>query len=57
MRNNSLPFEETKVALRRVAKEQQDAVAAIAATARVRTISEDCIESIERGRTTTRVAA
>ncbi|KAI8931915.1 hypothetical protein NX059_010817 [Plenodomus lindquistii] len=54
MRNNSIPLEEAKIALRRMAKEQEDAVAAIAA-ARVRTISKDRVEQIERGRSTARV--
>lgn len=54
LRNNSVRVEEAKVALRRMAKEQQDAVAAIATT-RTCTISEDGIEQIERGRATARM--
>ncbi|CBX96708.1 hypothetical protein IAQ61_005432 [Plenodomus lingam] len=54
LRNNSIPLEEAKMALRRMAKEQEEAVSAIAAS-RVRTISKDRVEQIERGRPTVRV--
>jgi len=54
LRNNSVPIEEAKVALRRMAKEQQDAVAAIAVT-RTGPILEDGVEQVERGRATARV--
>lgn len=49
-RNNSIPLEEAKAALRRMAEEQRQAVAA-AAAARGRTGSK---EVVERGRQTTR---
>jgi hypothetical protein len=51
-RNNSIPLEEAKAALRRMAKEQEEAVAAVAA-AKSRTGSK---ELVERGRTMTRIA-
>jgi hypothetical protein len=54
-RNNSIPLEEAKAALRRMAKEQEEAVAAVAA-ARTRTISTDAVPRVERGRMMTRVA-
>ncbi|EAT76654.1 hypothetical protein HBH56_229710 [Parastagonospora nodorum] len=54
-RNNSVPLEEAKAALRLMAKEHQDAVAA-AAAARTRTISSDTVPRVERGRPMTRVA-
>ncbi|KAF2023528.1 hypothetical protein EK21DRAFT_118674 [Setomelanomma holmii] len=54
-RNNSIPLEEAKAALRRMAKEHEEAVAA-AAAARTRTNSRDTVERIERGRPMTRVA-
>jgi hypothetical protein len=53
-RNNSIPLEEAKAALRRMAREQQDAATALAA-ARSRTQSKDRVEQIERGRSTARV--
>jgi hypothetical protein len=57
LRNNSIPFEEAKAALRRMAKEQEDAVAAVAA-ARLRTTSSsrDVVPRVERGRSMMRVA-
>jgi hypothetical protein len=55
-RNNSVPLEEAKAALRLMAKEHQDAVAA-AAAARTRTVSSDTVQRIERGRTMMRVAS
>jgi hypothetical protein len=54
-RNNSIPLEEAKAALRRMAKEQEEAVAAVAA-ARIRTNSKETVQQIERGRPMTRVA-
>jgi hypothetical protein len=54
-RNNSIPLEEAKAALRRMAKEQEEAVAAVAA-ARTRTVSSDGVPQVERGRLMTRVA-
>lgn len=55
-RNNSIPLEEAKAALRRMAKEQQEAVAA-AAVARTRTKSSETVQQLERGRSTARVAS
>jgi hypothetical protein len=55
-RNNSVPLEDAKAALRLMAKEHQDAVAA-AAAARTRTISSDTIQRVERGRPMMRVAS
>ncbi|KAH7067622.1 hypothetical protein BKA63DRAFT_121656 [Paraphoma chrysanthemicola] len=54
-RNNSIPLEEAKAALRRMAKEQEEAV--IAAAAQTRTISKDNVHRIERGRTMTRIVS
>ncbi|KAF1921577.1 hypothetical protein BDU57DRAFT_54147 [Ampelomyces quisqualis] len=54
-RNNSIPLEEAKAALRRMAKEQEEAVNA-AASARTRTTSSGAAPRIERGRAMTRVA-
>jgi hypothetical protein len=54
-RNNSIPLEEAKAALRRMAKEHEEAVAAVAA-ARTRTVSSDTVPRVERGRMMTRVA-
>lgn len=54
-RNDSIPLEEAKAALRRMAKEQEAAVAAVAA-ARSRTNSKEVVERVERGRTMTRIA-
>ncbi|OAK93938.1 hypothetical protein IQ06DRAFT_235428 [Phaeosphaeriaceae sp. SRC1lsM3a] len=55
-RNNSIPLEEAKVALRRMAKEHEDAIAA-AAAARNRTTSSDTVPTVERGRLMSRVAS
>jgi len=52
-RNDSIPLEEAKAALRRMAREQE---AAAATAARTRTNSKDTVERIERGRPMTRVA-
>jgi hypothetical protein len=54
-RNNSIPLEEAKAALRRMAKDQEEAVAALAA-ARTRTHSKEAVPQIERGRPMARVA-
>jgi hypothetical protein len=54
-RNNSIPLEEAKAALRRMAKEQEEAVA-VAAAARMRTNSKVTVQRIERGRPMTRIA-
>ncbi|KAJ4362522.1 hypothetical protein N0V83_010616 [Neocucurbitaria cava] len=48
-RNNSIPLEEAKVSLRRMAKEHQEAVAAAAAKG-LRADSQDRVERIDRGR-------
>ncbi|OAL46467.1 hypothetical protein IQ07DRAFT_614294 [Pyrenochaeta sp. DS3sAY3a] len=49
-RNNSIPLEEAKAALRRMAKEQEDAVASPTRNSRKH------VERVERGRATQRVA-
>jgi hypothetical protein len=54
-RNNSIPLEEAKAALRRMAREHEEAVTA-AAAARTRTNSKDAVERMERGRSMMRVA-
>lgn len=54
-RNNSIPLEEAKAALRRMAKEQEEAVAA-AVAARTRTNSKETAQQIERGRSMSRIA-
>jgi hypothetical protein len=54
-RNNSIPLEEAKAALRRMAKEHEEAVNA-AAAARTRTTSSDAVPRVDRGRLMTRVA-
>jgi hypothetical protein len=54
-RNNSIPLEEAKAALRRMAKEHEEAVNA-AAAAKLRTISSDSVPRVERGRGMTPVA-
>lgn len=54
-RNNSIPLEEAKAALRRMAKEHEEAVNA-AAAAKMRTTSSDSVPKVERGRGMTRVA-
>ncbi|KAF2825556.1 hypothetical protein CC86DRAFT_32572 [Ophiobolus disseminans] len=54
-RNNSIPLEEAKAALRRMAKEQEEAVTA-AAAAKTRTNSKGTVQQIERGRPMMRVA-
>jgi hypothetical protein len=53
-RNDSIPLEEAKAALRRLAKEHEEAAAALA---RSRTYSKDRVEQIERGRLSTRVSS
>ncbi|KAF1847185.1 uncharacterized protein K460DRAFT_54856 [Cucurbitaria berberidis CBS 394.84] len=55
-RNNSIPLEEAKASLRRMAREHEEAVAA-AAAAGIRTNSKDRVERIERGRPTARVGS
>ncbi|CAO2655388.1 Nn.00g104520.m01.CDS01 [Neocucurbitaria sp. VM-36] len=55
-RNNSIPLEEAKASLRRMAREHEEAVAA-AAAAGLRTESKDRVERIERGRPTARVGS
>ncbi|KAH7384099.1 hypothetical protein DE146DRAFT_215067 [Phaeosphaeria sp. MPI-PUGE-AT-0046c] len=55
-RNNSIPLEEAKAALRRMAKEHEDAIAA-AASARHRAISSDTVPTVERGRLMSRIAS
>jgi hypothetical protein len=54
-RNNSIPLEEAKAALRRMAREQEEAVAAVAA-ARTRMTPTDVAQRVERGRPMARVA-
>ena len=53
-RSDSIPLEEAKAALRRLAKEHEEAAAALA---RSRTCSKDRVEQIERGRVSTRVGS
>lgn len=55
VRNNSIPLEEAKAALRRMAKQQEEAAAAIATARSNRTYSKDRVEQIERGHATARV--
>lgn len=53
-RNDSIPLEEAKAALRRMAREHEEAVKAVAA-ARTRTVSSEAVQRVERGRPTERV--
>jgi hypothetical protein len=53
-RSDSIPLEEAKAALRRLAREHEEATAALA---RSRTYSKDRVEQIERGRISTCVSS
>lgn len=55
-RNNSIPLEEAKAALRRMAREHEEAIAA-AAAAKNRTTSTEKVPVVERGRLLSRVAS
>ncbi|EOA87347.1 hypothetical protein ACJQWK_10356 [Exserohilum turcicum] len=54
-RNDSIPLEEAKAALRRLAREHEEAAAALARSRMKRTDSKDRVEQIERGRVSERV--
>lgn len=55
-RNNSIPLEEAKAALRRMAREHEEAIAS-AAAAKNRTTSTETVPTVERGRMLSRVAS
>lgn len=54
-RSDSIPLEEAKAALRRLAREHEEAAAALARSRIKRTDSKDQVEQIERGRVSERV--
>ncbi|KAI4615556.1 uncharacterized protein J4E87_009014 [Alternaria ethzedia] len=54
-RSDSIPLEEAKIALRRLAREHEEAAAALARSRMKRTDSKGRVEQIERGRVSERV--
>ena len=54
-RSDSIPLEEAKAALRRLAREHEEAAAALARSRMTRTDSKDRVDQLERGRVSQRV--